>query len=115
MLENPIENAALERRFALFCDRLSLSECEVRSLTGSKASLARRDVDPVHRETCIRLLLELEPLLVELKGEDEFHLWLRRDGFGQTPLAFLATGPESIRGMIYATKSLLCQRKAFCA
>lgn len=115
MLENHIENAALELRFASFCDRLSLSECEVRSLTGSKASLARQNVDHVHRETCIRLLLELEPLLVELKGEEEFHLWLRRDGFGQSPLAFLSMGPESIRGMIYATRSLICQGKAISA
>lgn len=107
MLENRIESAALERQFASLCSRLGLSEEEVCLLTILDRRGGRPVRDDVHRETCIRLLLQLEPLLVDLMGAEELMAWLRRDAFGQTPLSFLATGPESMRGMIHATVSLL--------
>mgnify|MGYP003131887875 CR=1 FL=1 len=111
MLENHIESAALERQFTSLCSRLGLSEEEVCFLTGLDRRGRRPAPDDVHRETCIRLLLQLEPLLVDLMGAEELMAWLRRDAFGQTPLLFLATGPESMRGMIHATVSLLRDRE----
>lgn len=111
MLENRIESAALERQFALLCRRLNLNHEEVGSLTIVGRRGGRPILDEVHRETCMRLLLQLEPLLIDLMGAEELMSWLRRDAFGQTPLSFLATGPESMRGMIHATVSLLRDRE----
>ena len=107
LTESQMEAEALERQFRALTRRLSLDESEVRLLTHMPASEKSTGSPQIYRETCMRLLLRLEALLVALKGEDELVQWLRCEELGQTPLAFLSDGPDCMRAMILAAQSSL--------
>jgi len=109
MIENVMEAEAIRSRFEALCKRLAITGNEAQVLMSGDMADTGHESAAVHRETCMRLLLELEPLLVELFGAEGLVAWLRRDNLGQSPLTFLGEGPSTIRAMILAARSELSQ------
>lgn len=106
MEESLLEVAAVIDRFAGLARRLDLTSGEMTALTGLPEIPDSRMVLNKDAETRIRLLCDLEFALGRVLPDDGLSSWLRRTAFGQSPLQFLATGPESMRAMLCAARSL---------
>ena len=106
MEESLLEVAAVIDRFAGLARRLDLTSGELTALTGLQGIPNPRMVIDKDAETRIRLLCDLEFALLQVLPDDGLSSWMRRTAFGQSPLQFLATGPESMRAMLCAARSL---------
>ena len=106
MEESLLEVAAVIDRFAGLARRLDLTPGELTALTGLRGVPDPRMVMDKDAETRMRLLCDLEFALGQVLPHGELSSWLRGTAFGQSPLQFLAMGPESMRAMLCAARSL---------
>lgn len=110
MQESRLEVKAVIDRFTGLAHRLDLTPEELTTLIGLQSIPADGLLISKDTETRIRLLCDLEFALRQIFADDGLSSWLRGTAFGQSPLQFLAMGPESMRAMLCAAHSIAEQR-----
>lgn len=107
MIGSDEEELAMAERFSTVAERWALSGEEVAWLLSSMDDNAAHGLVCIGSgsETAMRLMIELDGLLLDWMRVDELVAWLRREpAEGPDPLTFISLGLTHLRALVQAAR-----------